>query len=44
MTAEDVDYLLQEANRWLVRPLTREDVVSVYAGLRPLLADPEGSD
>jgi glycerol-3-phosphate dehydrogenase len=43
VTAEDVDYLLAEANRWLVRPLTRQDVVSVYAGLRPLLADPEGS-
>ena len=43
VTAQDVDYLLEEANRWLVRPLTREDVVSVYAGLRPLLADAEGS-
>jgi glycerol-3-phosphate dehydrogenase len=33
----DVDYLLGHANRLLRRPLTREDVVGVYAGLRPLL-------
>ncbi|MGN6576807.1 MAG: glycerol-3-phosphate dehydrogenase/oxidase, partial [Nocardioides sp.] len=32
----DVDYLLEHANRLLRRPLTREDVVGVYAGLRPL--------
>jgi len=38
VTAQDVDYLLAEANRWLTRPLTHDDVVSVYAGLRPLLA------
>ena len=38
-TAEDVDYLLAEANRWLVRPLTRDDVMSVYIGLRPLLGE-----
>ena len=38
-TAEDVDYLLAEANRWLVRPLTRDDVMSVYVGLRPLLGE-----
>ena len=37
-TAQDVDYLLDQANRWLVRPLTRDDVVGVYAGLRPLVA------
>ena len=34
----DIDYLLGEANRLLADPLTREDVVGVYAGLRPLLA------
>lgn len=43
VTAQDVDYLLGEANRWLTKPLTRDDVISVYVGLRPLLADPEGS-
>ena len=34
----DIDYLLGHANRLLASPLTREDVVGVYAGLRPLLA------
>ena len=34
----DIDYLLEQANRLLADPLTREDVVGVYAGLRPLLA------
>ncbi len=34
----DVDYLLEQANRLLTTPLTREDVVGVYAGLRPLLS------
>jgi glycerol-3-phosphate dehydrogenase len=37
-TPQDVDYLLEQANRWLVRPLGAEDVVGVYAGLRPLVA------
>jgi glycerol-3-phosphate dehydrogenase len=34
----DIDYLLEHANSLLQDPLTREDVVGVYAGLRPLLA------
>jgi glycerol-3-phosphate dehydrogenase len=34
----DIDYLLSHANTLLADPLTREDVVGVYAGLRPLLA------
>ena len=34
----DVDYLLGQANRLLRTPLTHEDVVGVYAGLRPLLS------
>ncbi len=34
----DVDYVLAETNRWLARPLTHDDVVGVYAGLRPLLS------
>lgn len=35
---DDVEYLLGQANRWLTRPLVLEDVVGVYAGLRPLLS------
>jgi glycerol-3-phosphate dehydrogenase len=37
-TQEDVEYILTAANRVLVRPLTRADVIAVYAGLRPLVA------
>jgi len=39
---EETDYLLAAANRFLARPLTRADVVSSYAGVRPLYDD--GSD
>lgn len=37
-TAADIDYLLEQVNRVLQTPLTREDVEGVFAGLRPLLA------
>ena len=40
-TAQDVDYILGQANRVLAKPLTSGDVLAVYAGLRPLVADPE---
>ncbi|ADD43717.1 glycerol-3-phosphate dehydrogenase/oxidase [Stackebrandtia nassauensis] len=42
-TGADVDYLLAQANRWLKRPLSREDVVGVYAGLRPLVSGRKGA-
>lgn len=34
----DIDYLLRWVNTVLSRPLKHEDIVGVYAGLRPLLA------
>jgi glycerol-3-phosphate dehydrogenase len=34
----DIDYILAHANTLLDKPLTRDDVIGVYAGLRPLLA------
>lgn len=34
----DIDYLLGQVNQMLVRPLTHEDIVGVFAGLRPLLS------
>ncbi|MBM7808656.1 glycerol-3-phosphate dehydrogenase [Geodermatophilus bullaregiensis] len=37
-SSNDIDYLLEHANGLLEDPLTREDVVGVYAGLRPLLS------
>ncbi|MDE0802501.1 MAG: glycerol-3-phosphate dehydrogenase/oxidase [Acidimicrobiales bacterium] len=36
-SSTDVDYLLDQANRWLDPGLTKDDVIGVYAGLRPLL-------
>lgn len=33
----DIDYILGHVNKLLADPLDREDVVGVYAGLRPLL-------
>lgn len=40
----DVDYLIEQANRWLAKPLTRADVVGVYSGLRPLLSSGAGDE
>jgi glycerol-3-phosphate dehydrogenase len=40
---DDVEYILTAANRVLARPLTRADVIGVYAGLRPLV-DPAESN
>lgn len=37
-TSADIEYILTWANKFLVTPLTPEDVEGVYAGLRPLLA------
>jgi glycerol-3-phosphate dehydrogenase len=42
-TDEDLEYILGAANRVLTRPLTRADVVAVYAGLRPLVDLSEGN-
>lgn len=36
-TSEDIDYVLDHANEVLSDPLTRDDIIGVYAGLRPLL-------
>ncbi|WP_129360980.1 MULTISPECIES: glycerol-3-phosphate dehydrogenase/oxidase [Micrococcaceae] len=36
-TADDIDYILDHANAILEKPLTRDDIISTYAGLRPLL-------
>ncbi|UVI37106.1 glycerol-3-phosphate dehydrogenase/oxidase [Brevibacterium spongiae] len=36
-TSPDIEYLLEHANAILADKLTREDVIGVYSGLRPLL-------
>jgi glycerol-3-phosphate dehydrogenase len=42
ITPEETQYLLDAANRFLAKPLSNADVVSSYAGVRPLYDD--GSD
>ncbi|GAB3492028.1 FAD-dependent oxidoreductase [Flexivirga sp.] len=37
-TASDIEYLLDHANSVLATPITKDDILGVYAGLRPLLA------
>ena len=37
-TKEDVDYILREANKVLLRHLTPDDILGAYAGLRPLVS------
>lgn len=39
----EIDFVLETASAYLVRQPTRADVLSVYAGLRPLAAPKEGS-
>ncbi len=39
---EDVDYVLDAINAVVTDPLSRHDVTGVWAGLRPLLAQPDG--
>ncbi|MDO5677535.1 MAG: glycerol-3-phosphate dehydrogenase/oxidase [Propionibacteriaceae bacterium] len=36
-TSADIDYVLEHANEVLDEPLTRDDIIGTYAGLRPLL-------
>ena len=44
-TSDDIDYVLEHANAVLADDLTREDVIGVYSGLRPLLQPvKKGSD
>jgi glycerol-3-phosphate dehydrogenase len=39
----EIDFLLETINRALARPLTRDDVLGTFAGLRPLLDAGNGS-
>jgi glycerol-3-phosphate dehydrogenase len=42
-TAGDIDYVLEQVNAVLARPITRDDILGVYAGLRPLLAQEDAA-
>jgi glycerol-3-phosphate dehydrogenase len=37
-SSADIEYLLDQVNRVLARPVTADQIVGVYAGLRPLLS------
>ena len=37
VTSADIEYVLERANSVLTTPLTRDDIVGTWAGLRPLL-------
>lgn len=39
---EELQFILQEASRYLSRPLQRSDILSVWVGLRPLVAGHSG--
>lgn len=43
-TGADIDYVLEHANAILKRPLTRDDVIGTFAGLRPLLQPVKQAD
>lgn len=38
VSEEEADYLLKQLNRYLVRPLSKSQIVSGFAGMRPLVA------
>jgi glycerol-3-phosphate dehydrogenase len=44
LTREDVDYILRHLNRYLNRPVQPDEIVSGFAGARPLVAGEEGGD
>ncbi|MBB4630496.1 glycerol-3-phosphate dehydrogenase [Sphingosinicella soli] len=39
ITEAETEYLLAAANRYLSRPLERADIISTYAGIRPLVLE-----
>lgn len=41
---EEIEFILKTAGQYLAKQPKREDVLSVYAGLRPLAAPKKGSD
>lgn len=42
-TQEDIEYLLDQVNRILLKQLRRSDILGVFVGLRPLVASTQGS-
>jgi glycerol-3-phosphate dehydrogenase len=42
-TEEEISYLIEHSNRYLAKPLEPDDVLSTFAGIRPLVAPPGSS-
>ena len=38
---KEIDFILQTAEKYLVKPPRRNDILCIFAGLRPLAADPD---
>lgn len=43
-TEEDIQYILRHLKKYFDIPVRREDVLSSWSGLRPLVADPKAAD
>lgn len=43
-TKEEVDFIIDEANRYLAKDVTKADVKSAWSGIRPLVKDPRHAD
>lgn len=41
---EEIDFILKTASRYLAKPPAKEDVLSIFAGLRPLAAPKDGTE
>jgi glycerol-3-phosphate dehydrogenase len=39
-TAQDVQFIIEESNRYLNRKVTTKDVKAAWSGVRPLVKDP----
>jgi glycerol-3-phosphate dehydrogenase len=39
--SEEVDFILNTARKYLVKEPSKDDILSIFAGLRPLAADPD---
>jgi glycerol-3-phosphate dehydrogenase len=44
VTREDIEYLLRHLNRYLAKPVTADEIVSGFAGARPLVGSEKLSD
>jgi glycerol-3-phosphate dehydrogenase len=40
---KEIYYILTAAGKYLIKPPRREDILSIFAGLRPLAADPDNT-